>query len=137
MGIRGPMPKSASFQVDEDKDAPILRALDAWLQIMDKAIAEVENKSLVKVTPNGHEQKAAQLNVLAEATTKVLELSRELGRTPAARVRLGAESEGLTDEDDDLGLPPLPKRKKQPAAKPRATAAAKERPKRAPRSKPA
>jgi phage terminase small subunit len=134
MGIRGPMPKVSSFQVDEDKDAPILRALDAWLEIMDKAIAEVQNKSLVKVTPNGHEQKAAQLNVLADATTKVLELSRELGRTPAARVRLGAESDAQSDEDDDLGLPPLPSRKKQ-QAKPRASAAAKERPKRASRPK--
>jgi phage terminase small subunit len=134
MGIRGPMPKAAALQVDEDRDAPILRALDAWLQIMDKAIAEVENKSLVKVTPNGHEQKAPQLNVLADATTKVLELSRELGRTPAARVRLGAETDPLTEDDENDGLPPLPTRKKQPA-KPRASTAAKERPKRAPRPK--
>lgn len=132
------MPKSAALVIDEDLDAPILRALAKWESIMDRAIAEVEaSATLVKVTPGGHEQKRAQLSVLAEATSKVLELSRELGRTPASRVRLGADT-GNEPSDDELDLPPLPKRKPtttvaKPAAK---KAAAKERTTRATNSLP-
>lgn len=140
MGIRGPMPKSAALAIDEELDAPILRALAKWESIMDRAIAEVEqSETLVKVTPGGHEQKRAQLSVLAEATTKVLELSRELGRTPASRVRLGADTGGEPN-DDDLDLPPLPKRKSEAVprkapTKKKATPPAKGQTKRAPRTK--
>lgn len=110
MGIRGPMPKSTGLQVDVEQDAPILKAFAAWEIVLDKAIAEVEALDvLVRVTPNGHEQKIPQLNVLADATKNLLALAQQLGRTPAARVRLGADTERELD-DDELDLPPLPKR---------------------------
>jgi phage terminase small subunit len=105
------MPKATSLQVDEEQDAPILKAFDAWSKVLDKAIAEVEAAdALVKRTPNGLEQKIPELNILADATKQILALAAQLGRTPAARVRLGAESE--PEGEDDPALPPLPVRKR-------------------------
>jgi P27 family predicted phage terminase small subunit len=106
------MPKTASLQVDAELDAAILDAFAAWVDIQQRAIAEVEEAGqLVRVTPNGHEQKIPQLNVLADATAKVLALAQQLGRTPASRVRLGVDGEPEPGEDD-VDLPALPARKR-------------------------
>lgn len=116
MGVRGPMPKSASLQVDAEQDGPLLDAFAAWVKIQERAIAEVEAAGkLVAETPNGHTQKIPQLNVLADATKQVLALAQQLGRTPAARVRLGADIE-REESDEELDLPPLPERKRAAAS---------------------
>lgn len=109
------MPKAASLHIDEEQDAPILAAYDAWVAIQARAIAEVEAaEALIARTPNGHTQKIPELNVLADATKQVLALSAQLGRTPASRVRLGADTEPEPG-DEELDLPPLPERKRAPA----------------------
>ena len=106
------MPKAASLHVDEAQDGPILEAFDAWVKIQARAIEEIESAgALVKTTPNGHEQKIPQLNVLADATAKVIALAQQLGRTPAARIRLGADTEAEPEGDESLDLPSLPERK--------------------------
>ena len=113
MGLRGPMPKTVGLHIDEEQDAPILDAFASWVGIQERAIAEVEAAGrLVSETPNGHTQKIPQLNVLADATKMVIALAQQLGRTPAARVRLGADSEQELS-DDELDLPELPKRGKR------------------------
>ena len=110
------MPKSASLQVDAEQDGPLLDAFAAWVKIQERAIAEVEAAGkLVAETPNGHTQKIPQLNVLADATKQVLALAQQLGRTPAARVRLGADIE-REESDEELDLPPLPERKRAAAS---------------------
>ena len=137
MGIRGPAPKTSSLVIDEELDAPILRLLAKWQAIAEQTIAELETyDTVVKVTPNGHEPKRAHLSVLAEATNMVVALSKECGRTPASRVRLGTESE-REPTDDELDLPPLPKRKRAPAASKPKTPQARKATKRASSSKPA
>jgi phage terminase small subunit len=115
MGLRGALPKTSSLLVDEVEDGPLLRAYDAWVLVLDKAIAEVEAaERLVSRTPNGLTQKIPELNVLADATKQILSVAAQLGRSPAARVRLGADSEREEDfEEPDL--PALPKRKRATA----------------------
>jgi len=109
MGSRGPIPRAAALQIDEVQDAPVLKAMAAWERVLDKAIAAVDGAAeLVTRTPNGLEQKIPELNILGDATKNILALAGQLGRTPAARVRLGAEAE--SDGEEDPALPALPKR---------------------------
>lgn len=109
------MPKASSLHIDEEQDAPLLDAFDAWVKIQARAIAEVEAAGkLVAETPNGHTQKIPQLNVLAYATKQVVAIAQQLGRTPAARVRLGADTE-QEQTDEELDLPSLPERKRAAA----------------------
>ena len=108
------MPKAAGLAVDAELDAEILRAYDAWVRVLDMAIAEIEAKGvLVDETPNGHQQKIPQLNVLADASKHITALAQQLGRTPASRVRLGVQgSAGGQDAagghddaaDDEIGV---------------------------------
>lgn len=107
------MPKAAGLAVDAELDADVLKAYAAWVRVLDMAISEIEAKGvLVDETPNGHQQKIPQLNVLADATKHVTALAQQLGRTPASRVRLGVQGPagggddaGPEDDPDGIGVP--------------------------------
>lgn len=103
------MPKAAGLSVDDELDAEIIKAYDAWVRVLDLAIAEINAKGvLVDETPNGHQQKIPQLNVLADATKHITALAQQLGRTPASRVRLGVQGPVAQDDsfaDDEIGVP--------------------------------
>lgn len=106
------MPKAAGLAVDAELDSDILKAYQAWVRVLDMAIDEIAAKGvLVDTTPNGHQQKIPELNVLADATKQVLALAQQLGRTPASRVRLGVQGpvvsgdDGPDDDPDGIGVP--------------------------------
>jgi P27 family predicted phage terminase small subunit len=103
------MPKAAGLSIDDELDAEILKAYDAWVRVLDLAIEETNAKGvLVDETPNGHQQKIPQLNVLADATKHITALAQQLGRTPASRVRLGVQGPVSPDAsfaDDEIGVP--------------------------------
>lgn len=100
------MPRAAGLAVDDELDSEILKAYNAWVRVLDLAIEEINAKGvLVDETPNGHQQKIPQLNVLADATKHITALAQQLGRTPASRVRLGVQGSagggGSADHHDD------------------------------------